>query len=254
LAVGSVVDLEAASEAATVDSEEVAEEALATADSVLAATEVAAMAAGEVTAALVVLTVVILLVPPMRLVDPAEASVEASAVATADGTAPEVPEAVGMAARAAAHAHMMTDLAEATVTATPDRPAATWSPSDRAARMVGMPRAATACKAAETTTGPETTITTIPASAVTREATKIPESCDATNKTTQRRLVVGNQFPHCSFLTVIFLVFPDHLDNEGKPISRRQKANHQPGHNILAQQPTSSPMEYSARIHPLGSR
>jgi hypothetical protein len=211
LAVGSEAALAAASEDAIVASEAVVALTIVAADFAVEATAaglatVVVVIALAVTVASVAIAALVVIAasealtaaPLMRLAGPAVAL----AVATIDGTA---PEAVGMAVTAAAHAHMMTDLVEvsAAATATPGRAAATWSPSGLAARLVGI-------TAAATTTGPETT--TIPGSAALRVATKIPESCDATNKTI-RRLVVGIS----SFTVLLLISLVHHLGNEGKP-------------------------------------
>lgn len=185
-AVGSAVVSAAASEDVTVDSG-AGVVALATADSAVVLV---------VAAVMVAVVVIALAAPtaahPTRPADRAAVMV----VATTGGMDPEV---VGMAVTAA-HAHMMTDLVEATATATPGRRAATWSRSGPAARVVGI-------TAAETTTGPETTTT--PGSAATRVATKILESCVATNKTILRRLVVGiisSVAPSLSFFSFAWFV------------------------------------------------
>jgi hypothetical protein len=113
------------------------------------------------------------------------------AAAITDGTGPEA--VVGMVVKAA-HAHMMTDLEEASETATPDSLAATWSLSGRAARMVGTP-------AAEITIGLKTTTTHGNAATRVVAMSPTPEGFDATDKTL-RCLVVGiTLFPcHCSRL------------------------------------------------------
>jgi len=137
------------------------------------------------TAALVVAPTVSPL-PPMRQTAPAVAS--AAAIATAPGTA--APEVVGMVVVMAVVAHMMTDqaAAEATVIATPDKPAATWSPFDPESPGIGMAVAVAVgirAAAAEITTGRPVSTTT-PESVVTTAATRTPESCGATNKTPPR--------------------------------------------------------------------
>jgi hypothetical protein len=145
-------------------------------------------------------TAIVASADPLTL--PADLEAVATASATTGGTAPEA--AVGMAVTAAAHAHMMTDLAvEASATVTSGSRAATWSPSGRAAaaRMVGTAAVAGTGTGTGTgtTTGPETTTTR--GSAASTVATKIPGSCDATNKTGPSCLVVG-----ITFFILVFLV------------------------------------------------
>jgi len=140
----------------------------------------------------------------------ATAAVKAVSATTGEA-ALALDTAVGMAVKAAV-AHMTIDpVAEASVgaIATPDRRAATWSPSDLAVRTVGIATRVAAAEA-ETLTGQETT--TIPGSAVSRAATKIPGSCDATNKTDDR-LVVGINTSQFRCSTPPFPL----CDNEGKP-------------------------------------
>jgi hypothetical protein len=120
--------------------------------------------------------------PRMRQMDPAVVATAAVTVASVTTGEAALDTAGGMAVKVAA-AHMTIDpVAEDSVeaTATPDRRAATWSPSDPAARTVGIATMAAAVEAG-TTTDQETTTT--PGSAASRAATKIQGSCDATDKT-----------------------------------------------------------------------